>query len=61
MPIGFYECQECRCCIDAFIAEDKCPKCGSDRLEYWDVSTYCDECSKNNLVDDKKDDESTEV
>ena len=60
MSIGFYECQNCGCCIDAFIAEDKCPECGSDKLEYWGVSTYCDECS-NNLIDDKKDNESTEV
>jgi len=43
MSIGFYECQNCGCCIDAFIAEDKCPECESDKLEYWDISTYCDE------------------
>jgi len=43
MPIGFYKCQNCACYIEAFDSKDYCPICKSKKLEYWDVSTYCDE------------------
>jgi len=52
MPIGFYECQNCGEQIEAFIAENKCPKCGSANLEYWDISTYCEEHPENNKTDE---------